>query len=185
MPYEWVIHPDAAPEQSGAAVTSGTSSKPPLAELHLWPYRSLPRKGFVLFIGVTCGLLLLPLLAVLGSVILWALLPFLLAALGAVWWALSYSYRSGEVLENLRIWPDHMTLIRHDPPSQTRSWKANPYWVTPELHAHGGPVEHYLTLKGGPRIVELGAFLTPEERSRLFEEIRAALVRVRSSPGLA
>lgn len=180
MPYEWVIHPDAAPEHSGAAVTSAPPSGPaPLAELHLWPYRSLPRKGFVLFIGATCTLLLLPLLAVLGSVIMWALLPFLLAAIGAIWWALALSYRSGEVLETLRIWPDTMVLTRHDPPARTRQWRANPYWITPELHARGGPVEQYLTLKGGPRIVELGAFLTPEERLRLCDELRAALSRAR------
>jgi uncharacterized membrane protein len=34
-------------------------------------------------------------------------------------------------------------------------------------------------LKGGPRIVELGAFLTPEERLRLCNELRAALSRAR------
>ena len=180
MPSEWVSHPDAAPEHSGAAVTSTRPADAPMAELHLWPYRSLPRKGFVTFIAATCSLLLLPLLAVLGSVVLWALLPFILAAIGAVWWALAYSYRSGEVLETLRIWPGRMTLTRHDPRSRTRSWEANPYWVTPELHAQGGPVEHYLTLKGGPRVVELGAFLTPEERIRLHDEVWAALVRTRT-----
>ncbi|MFP1643244.1 DUF2244 domain-containing protein [Pontitalea aquivivens] len=181
MPYEWVTHPDTAPEISGAVCASGRPDGPPLAELHAWPYRSLPRKGFVIFIGVTAGLLALPLLAVLGSVILWALLPFLMIAVVAVWWALAHSYRTGEVLEEMRIWSDRVELIRHDPKAPARHWQANPYWVSPEIHAKGGPVEQYLTLKGGPRVVELGAFLTPAERLRLRRELAAALACARKA----
>ena len=73
MPYEWL------PPRDGET------------RLHLWPYRSLPRRGFVWFIGGTAALLLLPLIAVLGSPVLWGLLPFLLGAVGAIWWALNRS----------------------------------------------------------------------------------------------
>ena len=52
--------------------------------MRAWPHRSLPRRGFVWFIGVTAVLLSLPLIAVLGSAILWALLPFMLGAIGAI-----------------------------------------------------------------------------------------------------
>lgn len=43
----------------------------------------------------------------------------------------------------------------------------------------GGPVPDYLTLKGRDREVELGAFLTPEERKELAGELRAALADLR------
>jgi len=36
-------------------------------------------------------------------------------------------------------------------------------------------VENYLTLKGGPREIELGRFLGPERRAELYAELRAAL----------
>ena len=159
MPYEWI--------------KSDIPGEP--TELHLWPYRSLPKKGFVVFIGITAGLVLLPLLAVLGSPILWGLLPFILIALAAIWYFLQRSYKDGEILEELRIWPDRVTLIRHNPRSPTQEWEANPYWVQPVLHPKGGPVEQYLTLKGGPREVELGSFLTPEEREALADELPPAL----------
>jgi uncharacterized membrane protein len=146
------------------------------ARLELWPYRSLPKKGFVLFIGATAGFLALPLFAVLGSTVLWALLPFLALAVGAIWWALAHSYRTGEVLERLAITPDSVTLTRHDPKRPNRDWSANPHWVRAELHPKGGPVPNYLTLKGGPRLVELGAFLTPEERRSLYDEVNMALM---------
>jgi len=179
MPYEWVKDPERAPERSGALSHRGDEL---LAELHLWPYRSLPRRGFVGFVGGTAALLLIPLLAVLGSPVLWGLLPFLLAALGAIWWALGRSYRDGEIVEEVRLWPDRMTIDRHGPRGAHQSWEANPYWITVHVHEAGGPVPKYLTLRGGPREVELGAFLSEEERLDLKDALELALVRARSIP---
>lgn len=172
MPYEWVTIPEGAPEKSGAPSLAPGA---PMAELHLWPYRSLSRRGFVWFVGGTAALLALPLVAVLGSTVLWGLLPFLVATVGGIWWALARSYRDGETLEELRIWHDRAELLRHDPGRPVRRWEANPYWVSVHLHATGGPVPDYLTLRGGPREVEIGAFLVEEERRRLHGELRDAL----------
>ena len=181
MPYEWLTDP--ARQDSPLRREAGTSGGPPLAELHLWPYRSLPRKGFVIFIGTTALLLTLPLLAVLGSMVLWALLPFLLAALAGVWFALQRSYRSGTVIEVLTLWPDRVTL-RHQPPGKPpRDWEGNPYWIRPKLHEGEIPVPAYLTLEGGSRRVELGSFLSPEERRALFGELQARLAQARTPEG--
>jgi uncharacterized membrane protein len=40
-----------------------------------------------------------------------------------------------------------------------------------------GPVENYLTLRGAGREVEIGRFLTPEERVSLHEELELALAK--------
>lgn len=159
MPYEWL------PPSSGDEI----------ARLHLWPYRSLPRRGFVWFIGGTAMLICLPLLAVLGSMVMWALLPFLLAAVGAIWWALERSYRDGEILEDMVLASARVTLERHGPRGAHQTWEANPHWVRVIRHETGGPVPHYLTLTGGPREVEIGAFLTDDERKQLEWELRRAL----------
>ena len=163
MPYEWI---DTGPDG-------------PKAELHLWPHRSLPRKGFVIFFAITFGLAAIPLLAVVGSAILWGLLPFIALVLGGAWWGLERSYRDSAVLEELRIWDARITLTRHNPRGPTQHWEANPHWV--RIHDHGarGPVEHYLTLQGGPREVEIGAFLSVEERIDLARELTEALAAVR------
>ncbi len=68
-----------------------------------------------------------------------------------------------------------MGLTRHNPRHENQHWQANPYWVRVNLLPHGGPVENYLTLTGGPRDVELGAFLTAVEREQLQHELRGRL----------
>ncbi|AUH35132.1 DUF2244 domain-containing protein [Paracoccus tegillarcae] len=147
------------------------------ARLVLWPFRSLPRKGFVWFIAVTVTLLAMPLLAVLGSVILWGLLPFMALTVWGMWYALQRSYRSGETREVLMLSPTRLSLIRSDPGRSERHWETNPYWVRPILRA--GPVEDYLTLTDGAREIELGAFLTPEERRTLHDQLLRRLADLR------
>lgn len=159
MPYEWL-----PPE--------GDTHR-----LHVWPYRSLPRRGMVWFIGGTSALIAVPLIGLLGSPVLWGLLPFLLAAILGIWWALERSFRDGEIIEDLTLSHDQVSLVRHGPRGKRQDWQANRYWVTVTLHAKGGPVPHYLTLKGDGREVELGAFLTEGERISLRDELRERLVR--------
>ncbi|MEJ6477254.1 MAG: DUF2244 domain-containing protein [Octadecabacter sp.] len=161
MPYEWI--------------TPATGDDAPKAELHLWPYRSLLRRDFVIFIAGTAALVALPLVAVLGSPVVWALLPFLLLMLAGIWFALNRSYRDGEIVEELRLWDDHITLTRHTPRKPIQTWEANPHWVRVQAHETGGPVPYYLTLKGGPRDVEIGVFLSEEERRALEWELRRKL----------
>ncbi len=168
MPYEWTQH-ETAPEQSGAVSY----------ELHLHPYRSLPRKGFAWFISATAFAMALPLLAVTGRAIWWGLLPFILLTIAGIWYAIDRTYRSGRTQEILHLDRDTITLLRRDPGRADRHWQTNPYWVQPRLHPT--PVENYLTLKGTEREVELGAFLTPDERRKLYEELLQALARLRSA----
>lgn len=191
MPYEWRTW--TAPGRPGAVRASDGPHRPlpvqaaaeapgaggPVAALRLWPHRSLPPEGFVLFIGATAALLSLPLLALLGSAAVWVLLPFFAAALVAVWWALRATYRSGEVREELTLWPDRVELVRRDPSRPARRWEANPHWVRAALHTTGGPVPNYLTLAGSGRTVEIGAFLSEEERVALKPEIEVALASAR------
>lgn len=174
MPYEWLTDEQGAAEQSAAPMHDR-----PLARLRLWPFRSLPTSGFVWFIGLTASLLAVPLIGLIGSTVLWGLLPFLLGALWAIWHALQRSYRDGEITENLTFWPDRITLVRDGPRGQHKTWEANPHWVRVKLHASGGPVPNYLTLSGAGREVELGAFLSEEERVALTPQLIGILSRMR------
>ncbi|WP_042246054.1 DUF2244 domain-containing protein [Paracoccus sp. PAMC 22219] len=164
MPYRWT---ETAPDTSGAF----------LQTVILWPHRSLPKRGFVWFIGITAVLLLLPILAVLGTQVLWGLLPFMALTVGGVWIALRQTYRTGQTREELVMDRTHLQIRRNDPGRPERLWQTNSYWVRPGLR--NGPVEAYLTLSDGQREIELGAFLTPDERRTLCDELMRRLARLR------
>lgn len=162
MPYTWT---DPAPDKPAA--------------LHLWAHHSLPPRGFAWFIGGTAALIALPLVAVLATAVFWGLLPFLAMAIAAIWWALRRSWADRAITEDLTLTVDVITLTRQGPRGRQQHWQANPHWVRLNRHETGGPVPHYLTLSGGPREVELGAFLTPEERLTLERDLRQRLRSLR------
>ncbi|MDO5646548.1 DUF2244 domain-containing protein [Paracoccus sp. (in: a-proteobacteria)] len=151
---------------------------PGRAQLTVWPHRSLPRRGFVWFIGITAGLLALPMLALVGTRILWGLLPFAVLTIAGLWFGISRTYRSGQTHEVLTITRDSLTLTRRDPGRPAREWRANPYWVRVAVR-HDGPVDEYLTLTDGRKEVELAAFLTPDERRALHDQLQRRLFDLR------
>lgn len=164
MPYEWK---DTAPDDTGAVSY----------QLRLWPYQSLPPKGFVWFIGLTAGFMALPVVAMLGTAVLWGLLPFVLLVIGGVWYAIQHSFRRGQTAEELLLNRRTAQVIRRDPGGGLREWTTNSYWLRPILRR--GPVESYLTLTDGQREIELGAFLTPQERRHLHDDLLRRLANLR------
>ncbi|MGD9862156.1 MAG: DUF2244 domain-containing protein [Pseudodonghicola sp.] len=159
MPYKWT---DPVP---------GSETR----ELQLWPHNSLPPRGLGIFVLATFALLLVPLLALLGSVLLWGILPFILLAVGGIWYALNRSYRDRRILEVLTLTADMAHLNRRNPDGSEQDWECNRYWARVKLHPEGGPVPNYVTLKGAGREVEIGAFLSEDERKALYDELLTAL----------
>lgn len=150
--------------------------------LTLWPHQSLTPRGFVAFMGATLLMIALPLLAVLGSPVLWGLLPFFGIAVWALWAAIGRNRRDASLTETLTLSDERIELVRHEPRGRTLTWDANPYWVSVHMKSGDKPVENYLTLKGGGREVELGAFLSPEERAALHARLQKALAGLKSAP---
>ena len=100
MPYEWSL--------------SDTSSDP-VHTLDLWPHRSLPRRGFAGFILITSAMISIPLFPLLGTVVLWGVLPFLILSVAGIWLALEKSYRDGRLHEKLTIDAHEIHLTRTSP----------------------------------------------------------------------
>ncbi len=151
---------------------------PPVLELTLWPNRSLTPNGSSWLMGLLGLGLALPLVGLAGTRAAWGMLPFLLVAFVGLYLAIRRSWRDGGLCEELRLWPDLITVVRRDPGGRERRWHANPFWVRLKLH-EDGKVEKYLTLQGNGREIELGAFLSPWERETLHAELKAALGRLR------
>jgi uncharacterized membrane protein len=157
-----------------------TCTTPTEARLRLWPYNALAPRGFVMVIGMTAATLAMPLIAVLGSPVLWGLLPFAGIALWGLWFAMDRNWRDRQILEEMDLSRAGVVLHRYNPRGPVQDWRADPHWVTLTLVPKGGPVEDYLTLKGGGREVELGAFLMPDERRRLHDDLSVVLLRLKS-----
>lgn len=159
MPYHW------------------TQSSGPERELHLWPHNSLPPRGAAAVVLSVFALASIPMLTLLGSVLLWGLLPFILLAVAGIWLAIDANYRNRRILEVFTLSASHAHLVRHNPRGQILEWDCNRYWAQPVMHKNGGPVPNYVTLKGGGREVEIGAFLSEDERKSLYDELLQALRR--------
>ena len=160
MPYEWTTSPDA-----------------PTQELHLWPHNSLPQKGMAAFVLSTFTLILIPALPLLGSVVLWGLLPFLMLAVWGIFFALRRNRRARQIIEVLTLSGEQAHLVRTNPMGDTQEWDCNRYWTQVIKYDREGPVTQYVTLKGMGREVEIGAFLSEEERIALYDDLIKALKR--------
>lgn len=160
MPYRWTTPQDA-----------------PRQELHLWPHNSLPEKGMAAFVLATFTLILIPALPLLGSVVLWGLLPFLMLAVWGMYHALRRNRRARQIIEVLTLDEDLAHLVRTNPKGDTQEWDCNRYWTQVSKYESEGPVPQYVTLKGMGREVEIGAFLSEEERIALYDDLVRALRR--------
>lgn len=153
------------------------TSEPAGDRLTLWPHQSLTARGFSIFIGTTAAMLTLPLFAVLGSPIVWVLLGFFVVPVWGVWRAIMANRRARMIEEEMTFAEGRLRLVHRPARGGERTWEAHPQWVSIHLR-NDGPVENYLTLTGGTREVELGAFLTPEERMDLKEDLERRIAAV-------
>ena len=160
MPYEWTTPPRANPQK-----------------MRLWPHQSLPAQGFAAFILATFTLAMIPILAMLGTALLWGLLPFVLIALGAIYWALRYNHRARQIEETLTLDDTTATLIHTTAKGEVKHWDSNRHWIKVIKYEDDGPVPHYVTLRGKGREVEIGAFLSEDERIALYDDLSRHLQR--------
>lgn len=158
MPYQWTTEPGSEAQQ-----------------MRLWPHQSLPERGFAAFILTTFTLILIPTLPLLGTVLLWGLLPFVLLAVAGIYGALRYNRRSRQIEEVLTIDTERAHLTHRTARGEVKEWDCNRYWTRVTKYDAEGPVPHYVTLSGKGREVEIGAFLSEEERIALFDDLNRSL----------
>lgn len=126
--------------------------------------------------GITAFMLSVPLWGIAGTPVFWGLVPFLAVALWGLWYAIRRNGRNLDLCETLSIWRDEVRVERREPDGRLLRWQSDPMKVRLKLH-DDARIEDYLTMTGGGREIELGAFLAPEERVALAEEIELGLTR--------
>ena len=148
----------------------------PVYHVSIWPHRSLTPATRAVVLGAVALGLALPLAVLAGTMAFWGMLPFVATAIALLWLGLRRSDRDRDgLVEELTLWRDEMRVERREPSGRCLRWSAEPLKV--RLRLSPAPIENYLTLTGGGREIELGAFLSPPERIALMDEIEAALTR--------
>ncbi|MEQ8357411.1 MAG: DUF2244 domain-containing protein [Kiloniellaceae bacterium] len=157
-----------------------TSGNLPLFDVELRPHRSLSPRGFLLLMLAVCGLSFTAGLAfyLAGA---WPVIGFLGADVLLIYLAFKINYRSGRLVERLRLTPEVLIVRRVWPGGTSRSWEFQPYWLQVELP---NPPRHdsQLVLRSHGRSLAIGSFLTWEERAEVAEALRRALARARQVP---
>jgi uncharacterized membrane protein len=148
---------------------------PPVWEITLWPNRSLGLIGFRVTMAIAALGFAIPVLPFVWAGGFWVLLPFVGVAFVALGLAFKANNRHGQMREHVSLWKDLIAVERHEVNGEIKRWSCNPYWMRSNLVKDGGPVDNYLTLIGSDREIELGAFLSPEERLELLADIEAAI----------
>lgn len=127
------------------------------------------------FVLTTFTLISIPVLPLLGSPILWGILPFTLASVWGIYFALQRNHRARQICEELTLDENHAHLVRRNPKGDLQEWDCERYWTKVTKYADEGPIPHYVTLRGKGREVEIGAFLSEEERIALYDDLQRVL----------
>ena len=152
---------------------------PLLVDAELRPHRSLGPTGFLVLMGCVSLVCFAA-----GAVFLiagaWPVLGFFGLDVVLIWLAFRLNYRSGRLVERVRLSPSRLDVERIAPSGRVRRWSFQPYWLTVSLDAPG---EHHsrLTLSGRGQQVAIGRFLTPEERRGFHRVLTDALARLRGA----
>jgi uncharacterized membrane protein len=144
----------------------------------LRPNRSLGGRAFVwLMIGLAA-------ISFAGGVVFvsvgaWPVFGFLGLDVLLIYLAFRASYRSGRLVETVRLTDDALEVRRIDAYGRGGAWRVPPLWAKVEVD---NPGEHdcRVTVRSHGQSVVLGTFLSPPERKEMAEALRAALARLRS-----
>ena len=143
----------------------------PLLNITLWPNRSLSKKSFYTIMLVTFGAMMITIIPFIGTTTFYIMLPFSSITLITLFLSIRLNYQSGNIYENIRIWPNRIEVKRFEINGTSKEWNANPYWTKVNLYRKGQKIQNYLTLTGNGREVEVGAFLAPNERVEIKQKI--------------
>lgn len=145
--------------------------------LELRPNRSLDRRQFKLMIAAVAFIFLLMGLRFLflGA---WLILPFMLADIALLVWAMRTSYASAQESEHLRLDENGLELLRLKGQHPARRTRIEPLWAQVELETFPDK-SNRLWLRAGQNRYAIGSFLSAPERAELARVIEDGLRRYR------
>ena len=149
----------------------------PFVKIRLAPNRSLDSYGTkVVFAIIACGFLL-PIIPFIGSPVGTTLTIFSGLTFYIFLTLLQKNFQQGTTFEEILISKNKIVVVHQEKNKAQLSWECNPYWTKVHLDANNPKLKNYLTLAGKGKHIELGAFLSPDERLELRNRIQNALAK--------
>jgi uncharacterized membrane protein len=149
---------------------------PALFDAVLYPNRSLGRFGFHLLMAA-----IVLVSAAIGAACVaagaWPVTGFLGTDVLLLYLAFRWNYRQGRRAEFIRLHGAELAVHRVEPSGRRREWRFDAHWVRVTVDG-----DHQLTLSSHGRSLNIGAFLSPDERRELGSALRAALAAHRAGP---
>jgi uncharacterized membrane protein len=158
------------------------SATPPATpfDIVLYPNRSLGRTGFAVLMG---AIVLVSAAVGAGFMMVgaWPVTGFFGLDVVLIYFAFRWRDREARRAEFVRLDRDGLTVRRLDPNGSSQSWHFEPYWLRVSLEA-ASRHHHRLILRSHGQQLEIGAFLTSDERAELAHALQAALREHRAAP---
>ncbi len=140
--------------------------------------RSLGSRGFAILMAAVCGVSFFAGLAffLAGA---WPIAGFFGLNAALIYLAFRVNFRRASMHENLRLTRESLTVERVNHWGEAMTWRFAPAWLQVRMAAPARP-ERGLVLRSHGQDLEIGHFLTTEERLSLAEALHRALSRARA-----
>ena len=147
--------------------------------IHLYPHRSLTRRGFAVLMG---AIALVSFLAGIGFLLIgaWPVVGFFGLDVVLIWWALKRNFRDGKAREILTIDELDIRLTRHMPGKPDAKYEFVRQWTRAELETDTDRdlIGRLFLVSRGARM-EIGSFLSPDDRQSLWSALNGHVITSR------
>jgi len=110
----------------------------------------------------------------------WPVFGFFAVDMALVYYAFKLNFQDAKRYETVQLTDTTLTVERIAPSGKREQWRFQPYWLQVEIEDNPTP-ESVLTLRSHGRVVEIGSFLTAEEKADLANALRQELRKLRAS----
>ena len=158
-----------------------TDAKPVRFDAVLQPHTTLGPRGFLLFMAVfgTVNLIAGVSFVLIGS---WPVFGFAVLDVLLVYYAYRMNFYASRRYETIRLTDDSLTVLRVSPSGKRRRIRFQPYWLKIQMDNPPQP-DSALMLRSHGRELEIGKFLTPEEKLDLAVALSAELEQLNAGSG--
>lgn len=169
-----------SPDTPSAQAALAQPDEALLFDVVVYPHRSLSPTGFLALMSVLCACSFM-----VGMVFFlsgaWPVVGFMGLDVLVVYVAFRLNYRAARAYETVRLRHGELEITQVDQRGRGRRIVFQPYWLAVDMD---DPPRHgsRLTLRSHGRWLEIGRFLTPEEKLDLARALRRALDDARRPP---